>query len=199
MNKLIVLILAAMIPMGVSAASLGVDVNATNTIDIDSGTMLVPDTSVEAVIDAAVESSQLLKINDDGVAVTSSGQVASEADLEAFTYNHMLQNPNVADINASTDDTVHVTYKHHGKLFGIFPVTVQSRTEVTTNEGMVTVATSLPWWNVFVTGTGDVADSVEAAVTESVSMQANADAHMRAQVAEQVLLVLGAQAATAVE
>lgn len=198
MKKLLILV-AVVIPFGVSAATLDIGAGAGST-GIEAGAMLSSDIDIAASSTTdtpedtqSAEHTQLFKVNAEGVPVRSSAQVASDADLEAFSYNLMIEDSNVSDIETS-DETVEVKYRHHGKLFGLFPVVVQSRTEVRSGEdGSVEVATSLPWWSVFVTGTGGLASSLKSRIAESASVTTGARAQTYAEIAEQVVLALDAQ------
>lgn len=89
----------------------------------------------------------------------------------------------VASATVHGDDEVNVEYWHEGRLFGLFPVKVKSDTVVEIDSaGLVDVKTRMPWWNMFVIGTGNVVTYVQEDLenSESVAMDIRAEGDMTA-------------------
>jgi hypothetical protein len=177
-----------------------VDGKATNTIntilnnevvldvntDLNSstGTMYI-NTDINANLD-----------EDDNKIIMTSSQVKSETDLESFTVNAKAKNGNVEDVkidnyNDGESDVV-VTYKHEGMLLGLFPVTVNSDTVVTTkSDTEPEVKTSLSWWSFLVTKINYNKEELETKLKSNSTIKSNtkinASAMAKAQIAESVI------------
>lgn len=165
---------------------------ATATLDAAVGADGDTATSSNVDSDASVTSRTDLRVNALGIAVMTSAQVTSDSDLEVMSENMRVENESFAGAMAESDGTVSVEYYHSGHLFGLFPVKVKSNTivEEDTNGDLV-VKTRMPWWNFFVTGTGNVASGVDSELSgSSVSLEnnfsASAEASARARIIEAV-------------
>lgn len=75
-------------------------------------------------------------------AFTASGQVKTKADLSGFIVAQMQNDANVSAVQASTS-AISVTYPQYAKLFGVFPVTVDTTATVNADG---TVSISYPWY-----------------------------------------------------
>ncbi len=153
-------------------------------LDSDTGTMYI-NTGVNADLDG-----------DDKVIITSSSQVKSETDLESFTINAKSTDENIEDVEIDNYDDgesdVVVTYKHEGMLFGLFSVTINSDTVVSTKSDTETeVKTSLSWWSFLVTKINynkeDLETKLKSNSTIKSNTKINASAMAKAQIAESVI------------
>ncbi len=198
------------VPAAASAVSVGGDVNVNVNATSSSGSGGAGiNMGVGATTSAGARSGTTsgnsgtvrteFRTNPAGIIVISAAQVSSQADLEVFIENAPLNNENVAKVDMSADDRMVVEYRHHGRLFGIFPVTVKSKTSVSAEEdGSLMVETRLPWWSGFVTGVGKTRAAVEERLNASTSLEAafsaSASAEARARAAEEVIAALDASA-----
>ena len=172
------------LPGVIGAQSVGVDldVGVEATTNDDTSTSSI---ETDATLTGGLEDNGL------GVEILTSGQVNSDADLETFSENLRIRDTQILDANADASGSADLTYYHPGRLFGIFPVQVEARTWVSTNQdGELEANTTLPWWGVFVTGTGQVRTQVDSTLEESTAVAANlragADASARARVLEAI-------------
>lgn len=114
----------------------------------------------------------LLQVNALGIPVMSSVQVATDADLTLFRENMQTEDKNIAEVSADSDEKIAVAYWHQGHLFGVFPMKVKSETTVRSEtNGSVVVKTRMPWWNMFLTGTGRVTTDVDSSLNESRAVE----------------------------
>jgi hypothetical protein len=127
-----------------------------------------------------------------GVSATTSATVTApaaavptEAELELEFDQIRSENPSVANIEAE-ERSITVAYLYPGKLFGFIPVAVRAESEAKIESGgEVVVKTHMPWWNLFVTGTGDVSARVDDElkanqdIVADVRMSGNVDARER--------------------
>lgn len=165
---------------------------ATATINAEVGADGDTATSSDTDSDASATTRTDLRVNALGIAVMTSAQVESDADLEVMSENMRVENESFAGAETKSDGKVSVEYYHNGHLFGLFPVKVKSHTTVEEDaDGEVVVTTRMPWWNFFVTGTGNVAADVDSELSgSSASLESNfsasAEASARARIIEAV-------------
>jgi len=135
------------------------------------------------------ERSGLLK-NALGIEVRSSADVMSDEDLDSYEENLLVTNASVADADSS-NKRVGVAYWHEGRLLWVFPVKVQSRTDVEIGEEEnLSISTDMPWWSFLVSGLGNVKSKVEAALMSNGQFTADvlaaSDAKARARALEAI-------------
>ncbi len=165
-----------------------IDLDASVSGDAATGTE-AEDTSDTNETNAGTDGS--LRVNALGIPVLTSAQVTTDADLELFRENMRLEDKNVAAVNLDSEEEVTVEYWHKGHLLGLFPVSIKSTTSVMEgSDGRATVQTRMPWWNLFVTGTGRIGSSVDSSLGGSTTLQGDfglsADAAARARVLEAI-------------
>lgn len=143
-----------------------------------------------------------LRLNADGVAITSATSVNTDADLEVFAYNLAATLKTVdeaeAEVTAEGKSRVEVVYKHYGELFGVMPVVIKSTTVVTTGSGEVEVESSLPWWSFMATRKNHAANEIESRIKDNatvmMSAELEANAAVQAEIMEAVVAELDAHA-----
>jgi hypothetical protein len=144
----------------------------------------------------------LLKLNALGVAVNSSSEVVTDADLEVFSANVSAENENVAGVSVTKNgekSEVMVEYKHRARLFGFIPVKITSTTFVKAKaNGEAEVRTRLPWWRILVTSEDYTKAEIESRIKNNATIKANAkvdaSASEKAQIAEAIIAELDAEA-----
>jgi len=150
----------------------------------------------ESDADSQSESNTMLKINSSGVAITSASQVNSDEDLEVFSSNVSSENNLVSDVQIESENDgtseVEVMYKHAGRLFGIFPIMVTTKTVVETKaDGEVEVKSQRPWYSFLVSGESYSQSEVESRIKNNSTVKANAtvnaSASAKAQIAEAII------------
>lgn len=186
----------ASVDAGLSASALiGADVDYNSSTSVETGS--TSKTEVETTSDTN------LKLNASGVAITSSAQVSSDADLEVFSENIVAEKDNVVKVKMNSEgdseSKIIVKYKHHGKLVGFIPVTVQSTTEVSAKaDEELEVKSRLPWWSFLVTKKNYDKFEIESELRNNAvireNVQAGASASARARVTEEVIAVVQANA-----
>ena len=139
-----------------------------------------------------------LRLNAEGVAVVSPSQVNNSSDLEIFTYNTMVREERVKDIKVETTaeakSEVEVVYKHESRLFGLMPITLNSKTVVVSGNGELEVDTKLSWWGFLVTDKARIENEIatrvrdNATITMSTEYEANVSA--QAEIAAAVIAEL---------
>lgn len=168
----------------------GTGINA--TVQVNTSTETTPaDAQVEGEASANSEFGDFVS-NSAGVYITAAAQVQNEEDLDVMVDNLFTSHEQLASVNASKQNQVTASYRHNGRVLGIFPVVVKSSTIVALNaNGQAEATTSMPWWNFFVLGTGKVSSSVNLALESNpsiaVDLAASADAAARARVLEAVV------------
>lgn len=143
-----------------------------------------------------------LRLNADGVAITSAAEVNTDADLEVFAHNIAATEETVDETHAETtaegESRVEVVYKHYGELFGIMPVAIKSTTVVTTGDGEVEVRSNLPWWSFLATKKNHAANEIESRIKDNatvmMSAEMEANAAVQAEIIEAVVAELNAHA-----
>lgn len=148
-----------------------------------------------------------LKVNASGIAVMSSTQVDSQADLEVFSSNVSAKNKAVARVEIRSENTedakVEVVYKHKGRFLWFIPVTITSTTVVQARDnGEADVNSRLSWWSFLVAGEDYDKATLESSIRNSATVRANASvdasAQAKARIAEAVITELQANAAAQV-
>lgn len=142
------------------------------------------------------------RLNADGVAITTSNQVRTEADLEIFTDNMVRTKNRVVakvDIDARNDGgaDIELSYHHKGKFLGFIPVNVPSYNSARVkNDGALEFKTTLPWWKFMVKGVHYNKHEIESRIKNNVQIQASAQselsAHTKAELAEMIATELDA-------
>lgn len=166
---------------------IGTDTEASTTVESD-------DSKVEAEGDLS------LRLNADGVAITSAADVNTDADLEVFAYNMSASEETIdearAEVTADGQSRVEVVYKHYGELFGLMPVVIKSTTVVTSGDGEVEVESDLPWWSFMATKKNHAASEIEARIKDNptvmMSAEMEASAAVQAEIIEAVVAELDA-------
>src|SRR3989344_8631257 len=92
--------------------------------------------------------------------------VSTEEELAIFESNLKATDTNIEKVDMTSENQVEIEYKHKGRLFGFIPIRVKSTTKVVANsEGQVNTETRMPWWNIFVAGTGDIDTEVNQSLS----------------------------------
>ena len=174
-----------------------VGAQTTGTINVDG------ETNVETGLEGGAESESSVDVelgtDSLGGTISSSAQVATDADLEIFSANVATQNENVARVDIVADE-VKVVYRHKGRLFGFIPVTVKSTTSVEFQaDAEAEINSRLSWWSFMVAGKNYSRTEVESRIENNATIMANAQADTsasaRASVAEAMIAELEAAAA----
>lgn len=172
------------------------------TVDVDAnvevGNKATTSTNDEGSTTTETDNSTQLRLNTEGVAVTSSSQVNNSNDLEVFTDNLVSLDDQVQDIQiqtiSSTKSKVEVTYKHKGLLFGIVPVTLKSKTVVESGDGELEVDSKLSWWGFLVINKNRIEDEITTRVRDNatimMSTEYQASASAQAEIAEAIVTEL---------
>lgn len=180
------------------------EVNASGTDAIlEIGTNTETSTTMgenETAADTDTEGSLSLRLNADGLAITSAADVNTEADLEVFAYNMAATEKTIdeanAEVTAEGQSRVEVVYKHYGELFGLMPVVIKSTTVVTTGNGEVEVESDLPWWSFMATKKNHAASEIESRIQDNatvmMSAEMEASAAVQAEIIEAVVAELDA-------
>lgn len=186
------LVALLLVPVGAGAQVLDGGINATVQVNTSTGTTSAEtETEVEGEASANSEFGDFIS-NSAGVYVTAAAQVQTEEDLDVMVDNLFTAHEHLASVNASKQDRIMASYRHNGRVLGIFPVLVKSNTVVALNaNGQAEATTSMPWWNFFVLGTGSVSSKVNTTIESNASvtadLAASADASARARVLEAVV------------
>ena len=129
------------------------------------------DVGIDVQMDVATGTPSDSSAGDDadlGVSVMSSSDVADEDDLERYQTSLKGEDAYYDDAVMDADGYIAISYYHEGRFLGLVPVQVKSHTTVATNtDGQVTVKTHMPWWNLFVSGTADIASDIDARLAGS--------------------------------
>lgn len=181
-----------------------IDINASGTdaiLEIGTDTESTASTTMDENDSATTaEGSLSLRLNADGIAITSAADVNTEADLEVFAYNMAATEKTVdeanAEVTADGQSRVEVVYKHYGELFGLMPVVIKSTTVVTTGNGEVEVESDLPWWSFMATKKNHAASEIESRIKDNatvmLSAEMEASAAVQAEIIEAVVAELDA-------
>lgn len=187
--------LIILMPSGAAAASLYGGSNGTASVtigaDVSAGASATgsPSSSSAGDDSSMPDTPSSTGLN---VSVTSASSVSTEMDLADYRESVMEEDAAVAEVDAVAGSDVTVSYWHEGRLFGIFPVKVKSETTAAlTTDGDVAVTTHMPWWNMFVTGTGDARAAVDEELSSSTRVAADLkmkeDAAARARLIEAIV------------
>ncbi len=165
-----------------------VDVNSTTINSTSNSTMTTGGTSIQPM---SVESSAQVRTSDDlvvfGAALAGRGENVNAVKFES---------------DGETGSQVIVSYNHPGKFLGFIPVTLRSKTVVTTNANSeVAVSSRLPWWAFLVAkanfAKAELESQIESNQVVTANAKAGASANARAMIAEAVIAEIEAQAAAA--
>lgn len=165
-------LLAFVLPASAAAASL--TANASGGVILAQGLDTSIDIGLE--VDGGTSTPSEGSAGDDATITTdalfmTSVDVASDEDLERYETSMQGSDSYFAEANFASESEYDIAYYHDGRLFGFIPMKVKSHTKISTNdEGQVIVQTRLPWWNMFVTGTSDVAADVDSRLAASGSV-----------------------------
>ena len=164
-------------PLG-SLQALEVDAGATGSVNGNIG-------SIELGTGAEVRTETMATTGEE--AIDGTGAVDLEVQITSMQEEHQ----DIKKIDLSEEDAVTVRYAHKGPLFALFPVTLEATTKVELEEdGRVKVKTRLPWWSLFVTGTGSVSSRVEKKlIADEAALKAylQADERTRAGLLEAII------------
>lgn len=198
---------SAMIANVDANANIDTSVNTNSGINlgtgVDGNVEVYLNDSVDADTQTESDSSVLLRINSSGIAVTSSAQVSSEADLEVFSSNISVRDDDVARVKIESDNSneleVKVVYKHKGRLLGFVPVTIKSTTVVEAKaDAEAEVRSRMSWWGFLVAKKNYAKADLESRIKNNATVQANANvnasAAAKAQIAEAVIAEVEANA-----
>lgn len=168
--------------------------NAAVTAETNAGAKAESDAGV-AVGPITITASD---VDETQVSITSTAQVDSEADLNAYARGVVKTHADVRDVVLSETE-VAVSHKQKARLFGILPITVYARTQVTSDGS---VETKFPWYTFASAKKAAIESRVAAAVRTSlpsVSAEANASAkfsaQMQAVILEKTVAAMQAEAA----
>ncbi|MFA7216579.1 MAG: hypothetical protein WC095_01185 [Candidatus Paceibacterota bacterium] len=175
------------------------DTNVGTSVDTDNDGKVMVDTSSGSTsnqVKAESDTNSALKINTLGIAITSSSQVKSDADLEIFSSNVSVEKEKVDKVEIKSDEDgeskVEVVYKHRGRLLGFIPITLKSTTSVEANsDSEIVVKTRMPWWSFLVGKVDysktDIESKIKNNETVKANAKANASAESKAKVVEAVI------------
>jgi hypothetical protein len=125
------------------------------------------------------------------LSISSSNQVESDSDLEAFA-NVLVHNDESVKAISAKDNEVIVVYRRPAKLFGFIPVTVKEEVEVTVDdEGEESVDIDKSWWAFLATTdlrSDELAADLESKLSSqgSLAMDANLSASAKARVLSEI-------------
>lgn len=94
--------------------------------------------------------------------VTSSANVANDADFAAYAKSQLRADPNIKEVD-SDNSSVAVKYAEHGHFLGVFPVTMTASAKVAA-DGSITI--SHPWYY-FLTSTSANDAALKASLAQS--------------------------------
>lgn len=201
-NEGLLIILSLVFMPVMSHAQIGINVSGSTTADTSVGVYSNSNSDSEAN-EEDPDSQASLKINASGVAVISSSQVNSEADLKIFSSNILTKEKAIAkvDFNSKKDEKseVRVVYKHKGKFLGFIPVTIRSTTVVEAKANVETeVRSRLSWWSFLVADENytqaDLESRIKSNTTVKANAKVNASASANARIAEAVIAEIEANA-----
>lgn len=172
-----------LIPVAVSAAGMDLDitvpgVDTKTSVNINSTTSAV---NTDVNVTGAINTSQTgANIN-----ITSAAQVSNDEDLEIFSTNVVKTNNNIDNvvIEDSTDgkSEITVSYKHKGKFLGLFEVSINSDTTVTTGSGdEPEVKSSLSWWGFLVRDVNYDNATLESSIKNNFAIRNNSGENLSA-------------------
>jgi hypothetical protein len=125
-------------------------------------------------------------LDDTSISVTSSAQVDSKADLDAYAKGVLVTNADIRDVILS-ESQVSVSHREHARIFGIFPTKVFARATVG-SDGSVSV--KFPWYASAGARKAEIESKVKTAVRThipSASAEASVSASFTAAAQAQVL------------
>lgn len=157
-----------------SNATVTADTNAEAQAKSEAGVAVGPITITASDVDATE------------VSITSTTEVDSEADLNSYARGVVKTHADIRDIVLSETE-VAVSHKQKARLFGILPITVYARTQVT-SDGIV--ETKFPWYAFASAKKAAIESRVATAVQTSlpnVTAEANASAKFSAQTQAEIL------------
>lgn len=185
---------------GLLDASVDLDAVATDTLlDIEAGVEVGIDSAtsveMESGSDASVGSD--LRLNADGVAVTSVTEVNSDADLQVFAANLAAREERVDEIKAEEttagEAKVEVVYRHSGRLLGIVPVTIKSTTLVTAANNRVEAESRLPWWSFLVAEKNYAKAEIESRIRDNPTIMTSAEVEANAAIKAEIIRAVVAE------
>lgn len=194
-----------------ATGSVGAEVDASEESEATSSEALIEineETEADAETDGEATDTSTdmtgeadLMLNANGLAISVAAEVSSEEDLEVYQNNVAVSSEAVASVRfseQSEDETrVEVDYEHSGRLFGIMPVTVNSKNTVTAYaDGTVAVEADLPWWSVMVTHINYDESEITSSLQNNPTIMAGAgvelSAQQKAEIAEAIIAELDA-------
>jgi hypothetical protein len=156
--------------------------NATVTTETNAGANVESENGI-AVGPITITASD---VDETQVTITSTAEVDSEADLDSYARGVVKTHADVRDVVLSETE-VAVSHKQKARLFGILPITVYARTQVTSDG---TVETKFPWYAFASAKKASIESRVATAVHTSlptVTAEANASAKFSAQTQAEIL------------
>lgn len=156
--------------------------NATVTAETDTEAQAKPETGV-AVGPITITASD---VDATQVTISSTAEVDSEADLNSYARGVVKAHADIRDIVLSETE-VAVSHKQKARLFGILPITVYARTQVTSDG---TIETKFPWYAFASAKKAVIESRVATAVHTSLpnmTAEANASAKFSAQTQAEIL------------
>ena len=187
-------IVLALAVLPLSAFALTTNLNGSVQVNTSSSQGANLQTNKDEDDNAHLDTDTLVKleVNSKGAEIKSSGQVSSEDDLEVFKKNVSKKNKNVSSVESESNGDLEVKYKHKGRFLGLFPAYFNAITHVDASEKNDTkVWTRMAWWNIFVTGTHSIDDSVDSDLKNSTEVsaaaKANASASAKARAIEAII------------
>ena len=175
-----------------------IDLDATDTdimieADADAQTTTNSTTSNDGG-EVSTENNGGLKLNAAGIAVTSVAQVNSEADLQIFADNLAAEDENLKEVKAIDDESqIEVTYRHSGRLLGMFPMKFNSVTRVNTANNTVEADTRLPWWSFMVTDKSYMEEEIESRIKDNPTIMTSAEVEANAAVKAEIIRAVVAE------
>lgn len=138
--------------------------------------------------------------NGSTAATTTTIMVNTAADLEVFKENLVETESDIYAVD-STDSSVTVVFNNKGKLFGLIPASIKSRTVLTTDtEGNFEVKSRLPWWSIFVSKIDHNRANLEAQIKNDAKVKAyltgGIDAQPKAYLIQEIITQIRMNAST---
>lgn len=207
MKKIIIHAFAALLvvmPVGATALTVDVGANASTearVVSTTTGAKVDVVVGSEGSTNVETPSGVMVEVDrsgSGGATVTVEGRTTGDPDFDLLRAKVEVlakKDAMVRGVDVDADGEVEVAYKHPGRLFGVIPIVVTSRTTVETDaEGKVAAKVRLPWWSFLVSGVSEVRSGAEAALNAdagvAASAEATADVNARVKLVEAIVTSL---------
>lgn len=107
--------------------------------------------------------------NDDSM----EAEISGDPDFDLLVKSVKEEDANVASADVDADGAVQVEYKHKAHLFGFIPVTLNSKTNVSSDvDGNAVVKVTLPWWSFLFSDASDIKTAIETSLADDAELNA---------------------------